>query len=123
MEEAAKNNHAGVKELDRIKTITMLYDGALNFIRVARKKAEQGDTYGMETHIGKTAAIVSELDSALNMDGGEVAHNMKKLYAFIFNCLEKAKNGDDPRAFSDGEKVLEILRDAWYEMQRAARSF
>jgi hypothetical protein len=39
----------------------------------SNKKTRQDDTYGMKTHRGNTDAIVSELDRALNREGGEAA--------------------------------------------------
>lgn len=122
MDDMTQKNQTGVNELDRMKTITMLYEGALNFVRVARKKMQQGDSYGKEMYIGKTSAIVSELSRSLNLEGGEVAQNLKKLYDYIFACLQQARTDDNLKAFEDVEKVIEILRDAWGEMIQVAQS-
>jgi len=121
MEGMTINNRAEVSEADRIKTIAMLYDGAANFTRVARKKLEIGDATGKSLYLGKTSAIVSELSRSLNMEGGDVSRNLKKLYDFILNSLHKADAQNDIRAIEDVEKVIEVLRSAWKEMQEAKR--
>ncbi|MBI5741901.1 MAG: flagellar export chaperone FliS [Nitrospirae bacterium] len=122
MEGLTRNNRTEVSEADRIKTIAMLYDGAANFTRVARKKLETGDTTGKSLYLGKTSAIVSELSRSLNMEGGDVSRNLKKLYDFMLSSLHKADVKNDIKAIEDVEKVIEILRSAWKEMQDTKRS-
>ena len=106
-----------VNELDRINTITLLYEGAANFTRSAKKKLEVGDTTGKKEYIRKTSAIIQELSRSLSMDGGEVAQNLKKLYDYILDCLITAETQSDLKPLDDAEKVLEILRNGWREMQ------
>ncbi len=62
---------------------------------------------------------MKELLNSLNMDGGEVAQNLSKLYNFILDNLLKADMQNDLKAIEDAEKVIEILRDAWNEIQQA----
>ena len=105
---------------DRIKTISLLYDGALNFLKIAKKKLEQGDSYGKDQYIKKTTAIIRELAGSLNMDAGEIAQNLRRLYDFVLNSLVKAEKQNDLKAIEDAEKVIVILRDAWKEMRQAS---
>jgi len=105
---------------DRIKTISLLYDGALNFLKIAKKKMEQGDSYGAEQYIKKTSAIIRELASSLNMDGGEIAKNLKRLYDFVLSSLAKAEQHKDVTAIEGAERVIVILRDAWKEIEKGS---
>jgi flagellar protein FliS len=102
---------------DKIKTISLLYDGTLNFLQIAKKKLEQGDLYGKDQHIKKTEAIIRELAGSLKMDGGNIAQNLRRLYDFVLNSLSRAEKQNDLTAIEDAEKVVVILRDAWREMQ------
>jgi flagellar protein FliS len=111
-----KETEAGTS--DRIKTISLLYDGALNFIKIAKKKLEQGDSYGKDQYIKKTSAIIRELAGSLNMDAGEISQNLRRLYDFVLNSLVKAENQNDIVAIEDAEKVIVILRDAWKEIEK-----
>ena len=108
-----------VNELNRIKTISMLYEGASNFTKIARKKMEVGDSTGQSHYIRKTSAIINELSGSLNMDSGEIAQNLRKLYDFVIRSLVTAETENNLKALSDAEKVIEILESAWKEMQEA----
>jgi len=118
MEKETLRNSTVTGNADGVKIITMLYDGASNFIRIAREKMEQGDILGKELYIKKSSAIVEELSRSLNMEGGEIAQNLRKLYGFVIESLHKANMENDTSAINNAEQVIGILRDAWNEMQR-----
>ena len=107
--------------LDRVQVVTMLYDGAANFTRIARKKLETGDMSGKSFHISKASAIIKELSNSLNMDGGEISQNLKKLYDFVLTSYGKAEANNDVKSLDDAEKIIEILSGAWKEMQQSEK--
>jgi len=73
MQQLSEYRKVEVNTSDRVKVISMLYDGAINFIKVARKRMELGDIAGKGLYIGKASSVVGELLSTLNMEeGGEV---------------------------------------------------
>lgn len=121
MQTAALNQQTEMKVSDRVQIVTMLYDGAINFIRKAKEKMEVGDTLGKTHFIKKTSAIVKELANSLNMDGGEIAINLRNLYDFVLESLIKAEINNNIDALNDAEKVMEILRGSWKEMQEASQ--
>ena len=118
MERTIVEKGTEVSSSDRIKTISLLYDGALNFMNIAKNKLEQGDSYGKDQYIKKTSAIIRELAGSLNMDAGEISQNLRRLYDFVLNSLVKAENQNDIMAIDDAEKVIVILRDAWKEIEK-----
>jgi len=119
MEGVALKSEVMLNVEDRVQIITMLYDGSIKFIEKAREKMDVGDALGRTSYIKKTSSIVKELSASLNMEGGEIAHNLKNLYEFVLESLIKAEMNNDMDALDDAEKVLEILRDSWKEMQEA----
>lgn len=119
MQTAALNQQPELKVSDRVQIVTMLYDGAINFILKAKEKLEVGDTLGKTHFIKKTSAIVKELANSLNMEGGEIALNLRNLYDFVLESLIKAEINNNMDALNDAEKVMEILRGSWKEMQEA----
>ena len=117
-------NQQTEKEIsDRVQIISMLYDGACNFTKIARKKMEVGDSTGRSHYIKKTSAIIKELSGSLAMDSGEIAQNLRRLYDFVIRSLVTAETENDLKALSDAEKVIEILRDAWREMQGTGSNY
>ncbi len=118
MQHAAEYRKTEVNTSDNVRVVSLLYDGAINFIRIARKRMEHGDIAGKGLYIGKATAIVAELSSSLNMDSGEIAKNLNRLYDYILDRLLYANMRNDLRAFDDVEKVLEVLRGAWKDIER-----
>ncbi|RJQ13372.1 MAG: flagellar export chaperone FliS [Nitrospiraceae bacterium] len=119
MEAVALNNQDAKNVSQNVKTISMLYDGAVNFVRLAKKKQEVGDSAGKAFYIRKSSAIIRELSVSLNMDGGEISQNLRKLYEYVIGNLVRAEAHNDLASLDDAEKVIEILRSAWKEMQEA----
>ncbi len=117
MENTVVRSDAGVSIADKIKTVSLLYDGALNFMQVTKKKIEHGDSYGKEQYVKKTIAIVEELSRSLNPEGGEIAQNLQKLYEYVLISLQRTDKQNDLKALDDAGKVLGILRDTWKEIQ------
>ena len=117
MEGTAVQTDTGGRATNSVQIIGMLYEGAINFIGKAKEKMEAGDHVGRNHFIKKTSAIVKELSNSINMEGGEIAANLRNLYDFVLESLVKAEVNHDINALSDAEKVVEILRDAWSDMQ------
>lgn len=110
---------AKVGTSDSVKVVTLLFDGAANFLRIARRDLERGDIAGKGLYLGKATSIVGELSNSLNMEqGGEIARNLRRLYDFILDRLLKANLNNDAAAIGEAERVLDILRSAWKEMEK-----
>lgn len=103
---------------DNVRIVSLLFDGAVNFLKVARRRMEQRDIPGKGICIGKAASIVCELNSSLDMEqGGEVARNLRRLYEFVQDRLLKANLRNDMASLNEAERVLETLRGGWKEME------
>jgi flagellar protein FliS len=110
---------AAVDTSDNVRIVSLLFDGAVNFLKVARGKMEKHDIAGKGIYIGKATAIVGELSKSLNMEeGGEIARNLRRLYDFVLDRLLKANLRNDMKALDEAERVLETLRSGWKEMER-----
>jgi len=118
MHQALEYRKTEVNTSDRVRIISLLYDGAISFIKMARKRLEEGDIAGKGLFVGKATGVVAELSSSLDMEsGGEIAGNLKRLYDYILDRLLYANLKNDAGAFDEAEKVLGILRSAWKEME------
>ncbi len=109
---------ATVDTSDNVRLVSLLFDGAVNFLKVARGKMEQRDIAGKGIYLGKVTAIVGELNNSLDMEqGGEIARNLRRLYDFVLDRLLKANLKNDQGALNEAERVLETLRSGWKEME------
>ena len=79
---------ASVNTLDQQKLIIMLYDGAIKNSGFAIQHMEKKEVEKAPIALVKAKNIVSELMASLNMEkGGDVAKNLKSLYAYMFRQL------------------------------------
>lgn len=103
-----------VNTADKIRIVIMLYDGAVNFLRIAKEKLHQRDIAGKGLYLAKTTAIVGELSSSLDMEaGGEIAKNLRNLYTYSLSRLLDANLNNDHAAFDEVERILLTLSEGW----------
>ena len=98
------------------KLLLMLYDGAINFTRIALDKMEKKDIAGKGMYIGKAQAIVSELMNTLNHEvGGDISRQLERLYIYLIDEYLAANINNSPRSLENALKILTVLRDTWVE--------
>ena len=108
-----------INTADRVRIISLMYDGAVNFINLAKEKLLEGDVAGKGLYTGKATAIIGELASSLNMEaGGEIAKNLKMLYDYILDRLLYANLNSDKDSYDEAIRVLNIIREGWKEMEK-----
>lgn len=98
------------------KILLMLYDGAINFTKIAITMMEKKDIAGKGKFIGKAQAIVSELMNTLNHDvGGDISRRLEQLYIYLIDEYLKANMHNSIKSLENAVKILTILRDTWVE--------
>ena len=105
---------AAVSTLDQKKMIVLLYDGAIKFLSIAANKMNAGDAYEAHTNLIRGKSIVAELLASLDLNaGGEIALNLQRLYAYMFNTLIDANLQRDVSRVKEVIELLKQLREAW----------
>jgi len=105
-----------------LELIVILYDTALFRIAEARAAIERNDLPARRDAVSRAMAIVSELQSTLNLkDGGEIAASLDSLYSYATAGLIEASMHTSSTSLNDVEKVLKNLRDAWCEISTQER--
>jgi flagellar protein FliS len=104
-----------------LELVVMLYDGALRFLTQARGAIEQNNIPARREAISRTLAIMSELQSTLDIDkGGAIAESLDRLYQYIAGLLIDASFKKDTRPVDEAVRLLTMLRDAWADIARQA---
>jgi flagellar secretion chaperone FliS len=104
-----------------LELVVMLYDGALRFTSEAREAMVRGDIRARQQHLSRAMAIVSELQSTLDMEtGGEVAEHLDNLYGFVRDRLIDASVNQDLQPLDEARRVLTTLREGWLAISRAS---
>ena len=114
---------AEIQSRSPLELVVMLYDGALRFTADARDAMVRRDIRARQQHLSRALAIVSELQSTLDMDtGGDVAEHLDKLYGFVRDRLMDASARQDLQPLDEARRVLTTLREGWLAISRASAS-
>ncbi len=109
---------AAVNTVDQKKLIVMLYDGAIKFLSLGIKSLEAQEYYEAHTNVIRGKSIIAELLASLDYEnGGEIATNLQRLYAYMFNELIDANLNRDVNRLNHVLELLKELRTAWRGMQ------
>jgi flagellar protein FliS len=113
---------AAVTTTDQGRLIVMLYDGAIRFLKQAIDKMEKHDAFGVNTNLIKGKSIVAELMASLNLEkGGDIARNLQRLYAYMFNQLIEANVEKNPGKVQHVIDLLRELRAGWQSIPAAGK--
>lgn len=106
-----------VQSRSPLELVVMLYDGMLRFLGDAAAAIDAGDLPGKRDGISKALAVLSELQSTLNMEqGGDVAVSLDALYTYVNGRLLEASMQNQRAPLDESGKLLRTLRDAWSEI-------
>lgn len=96
--------------------LLMLYDGAINFTRIAMEKAACGEIGERGKYVSKAQAIVAELMNTLDHEtGGAVAMGLEQLYLYVINEYVNANINNSVKSLENTIRILSMLRDTWAE--------
>lgn len=103
------------------RLVAILFDGLSDALARARGAMQSGEVVEKGRAIGHAARIVEEgLRSALNLeDGGAVAADLNRLYAYVTLRLTQANLHNDPAALQECSALIEPVRSAWLAIDPA----
>ena len=98
--------------------IVLLFDGALNAIKLAKLYIEKGNISGKGVAISKAINIIDNgLKSCLDMEkGGEIAANLDDLYHYISHQLVLANLHNDVAKLDSCYDLLNNIAQSWREI-------
>jgi flagellar secretion chaperone FliS len=106
-----------VQSRSPLELVVMLYDGLLRFLGEAGAAIDGQSLQTKRESISKALAILSELQSTLNMDqGGDVAVSLDALYTYVNGRVLEASIQNDRGPLDECARLLRTLRDAWSEI-------
>src|SRR5689334_16549526 len=100
-----------------MELVVMLYDGALRFLATGRAAIERKDIPARAEAFNRLLAIISELQSTPNIEGGgPVAASLDELYTFVTGRIMQSAIDNHVAPLDEARKVLETLRDGWHQI-------
>lgn len=93
--------------------ILMLYDGAISFLKKAKVSIENKNIEESHNLLIKAQDIIIELMASLNLEVGEIALNLFRLYEYMHYRLVEANIKKDEKPIDEVLSMLQELREAW----------
>jgi len=114
---ANKYQEVDVGTATPLHLVVMLYDAAVCSLEEARGCMERKDISGRSRAINKCNAIISELQSSLNLkEGGDIAFSLNRLYEYMKTTLLRASVEQNPGLVVEVSGLLENLRSSWQQI-------
>src|SRR3989442_2368227 len=95
------------------RLVVMLYDGAHRFLAQGAAAMSQGDIAHSNDRLQRAEAIISELNSTLDMSAGDIAERLRAIYVFSNRHLGEARIERNPEKIETVSRLLGELRDSW----------
>lgn len=107
---------------DPHRVIQLLMQGALENMAKAKGYITRKDFAGKSEAISKTMAIISALQTSLDMKaGGEISDNLFALYDFMNNQLIVASREQSQEKIQEVMDLLLTIKSAWDQIPVADR--
>lgn len=117
----AEYNKTQVLTASGPQVIVLLYDAALQALRLAQDGIRRNHHPDKARFLGRAFRIVGELDNVLDMErGGEIARALRRLYDYMLNELTQANLHHDAGRLEGPIRCLSTLREAWAQIAAQA---
>ncbi|GIW07971.1 MAG: hypothetical protein KatS3mg060_2776 [Dehalococcoidia bacterium] len=96
--------------------IVLLYGGAIRFLSRAELHRAEGRVDAFRADLNRAQDILIELAGGLDLtNGGEVAHNLFRLYRYLIDRIGQADYKRDEQAIPEVLRILRDLKGTWEE--------
>ncbi len=118
-----------VMDADPHRLIQLLIDGALDRMAAARGHIERNEFEQRNKMLNAAIKIIAGLQESLNMEAGEVAMNLERLYDYMTRRLFEANLRNDAEIVDEVMRLMGEIKTAWdgiredalQEMSRSAQ--
>lgn len=114
-------SHGAYKRVDietasQGKLIVMLLNGAIQRAEEAKRHLTDGDVQKVHQDLLRSQDILLELRSALNMQAGDIALNLDRIYEYMHHLLVQGNVRKDPAPVEQCIELMTSVRDTWQEL-------
>lgn len=108
---------AEIETISQRDLIVLLYQGAERFLDAGRQAMELHQLETAMVQCRRAKEIFIELLSTLNFEvGGEVAKQLKELYAFLILQITEASMRKEPQKIAAIMPIVATLREGWQQI-------
>ena len=91
----------------------LLFDGAIDYIGVARQAITRSDYELKGKMISKSITVINGLKDCLDLTHGELPRNLHDLYEYMVEKLFKANLTADMETIEEIQSLLKTIRESW----------
>ncbi len=95
--------------------ILMVYDGAIDYLKKAEEMLNRGDLEGKKKMLFRAQDCITELMCSLNMEAGEIANSLYRLYDYSNRRLMQASTQGEGEPIKEVLTILSELKEGWNE--------
>lgn len=104
----------GVASADNVQLIQMLFDGLNESLVAASGHIQNGSIEEKSKSLARASRIVVGLQGALDFErGGELAHNLNDLYAYLTRRILHINAYNDMQALQEVTGLVRDISSAW----------
>lgn len=107
---------------DPLELVIMLYRGAITNLAGAEDAIRMRDVERSHRLLVRAQDIVAELQGTLNLDAGDLAHNLRRLYDYMQQRLLEANLRKEVGPAAEVRAMLLELLSTWEELARRYRT-
>ena len=108
------NVQTSVSDASPHQLITMLMDGLISRLAMAKGFISREDYEGKSRCLGSAITIVGALQNALDMDqGGEIATNLDRLYLYMTRRIFAAGVANDVEIIDEVIALVKTIKEGW----------
>lgn len=115
-----KNNTVNYASKEQL--LLMLVDGAVKFSKKAELALKEKNSKDSHENLIKTQDILTELMVSLDVEAGDWAKQLYKVYEFIKTKLIESNMKKDISILQEVMPLIEDVRDIWYETYNKAKA-
>ncbi len=97
------------------KLVVMLFNGAIQRAEEAKRQLEKGKLDKAHNNLIRAQEIVTELRTALDVNTGEIARNLDRLYEYFHHLLVQANLNKQIKPIEECVALMTEMRDTWHE--------
>ena len=106
---------------DKRELVVMMYDGAIDAIKLAVAHAEREERKAVNTAVSRAMTIIAGLRETLDLErGGSVAQHLNDFYQFLTRKLMRSGASASAQDLADCQDLLSQVREAWAAISPAA---
>jgi flagellar protein FliS len=107
---------------DGLDLVIMLYRGAIRMLGQAEDAIDARDMGLAHNWLIRVQDIVNELNLTLNLDAGEIAINLRRLYDYMLQRLIEANTSKNVVSLREVKTLLAGLLESWLDARDSVQA-